>query len=171
MFRSIMAALILAALLWCANSDAAVTVNSAVTAQTPKSQGTSYIQGTDSAGTYKTIYSGGTNGSKIIGIYVTSTDGSTAHLVTIQLSSSTSSHCSTSCYGGAAVTIPVNAGSANGAPAINMMSAANWPGLPIDATSNPFLFISGNTFTLEATFASSLTSSTQINIVVIAADF
>jgi len=148
----------------------ATTPNSAILPQTPNTNATSYIQGTDAAGTYKTIYTGGTNGSKIVGIYVTSNDGSASHLVTIQYSTSSSSHCgSSTCFGGTAVTIASNAGFANGTPPVNML--ANWPGLPLDAAGNPYIFLPSNSTTLEATFATALTTSDQVNIVVVAADF
>lgn len=151
---------------------AAVTPNSAVMPQAPNTKATTFVQGTDAAGTYKTVYTGGTNGSKIIGIYVTTNDGSAAHLVTIQYSTSTSAHCGTnSCFGGAAVTVPTSSGFANGAPSVNMLNPANWPGLPVDASGNPYLFLPTSSTTLEATFATALTSSDVINVVVIAADF
>lgn len=152
---------------------AAVTPNSYVTAQTPKNGTVTFVQGTDGAGTYKTLYTGGTNGTKIVAIWVTSNDGSASHLVTIQLSTSTSAHCSpqSNCVGGAAVTVPVNSGFANGAGAVNFMSATNWPGLPIDSNGQPYLNLSGNTQTLEATFATALTASTQVAITVVTADY
>lgn len=147
---------------------AAVTPNSQVTCQAVIGSGVSFVQGTDVAGTYKTIFTGGTNGSKIFGVWVTTNDGSLTHLATVQQSNSTSSHCSpqSSCLGGAAVTIPVSSGFANGAPAINMLSPTNWPGLPVDALGNPFLSLTGATLTIEATFATALTASTNINFIV-----
>ena len=47
---------------------AATTPNSVVTAQTPKLAVVQFLQGTDTAGTYKTLYTGGANGSKISGM-------------------------------------------------------------------------------------------------------
>lgn len=152
----------------------AVTPNSIIAPQTVKYQPTYFVAGTDAAGTYKTAYTGGTNGSKIVGIYVASTDGSVAHLVNIQVSSSTSSHCSptnTSCSAGAAQTIPVSAGMIATAGVINMMAPGVWPGLPRDSDGNPYIYLTGSSQTLEATFATALTASTQVMVNVIAADF
>jgi hypothetical protein len=151
---------------------AATTGNSIVTAQTPNRGVVQFLQGTDSAGTYKTLYTGGTNGSKCFGLWETNNDASATHLVTVQISSSTSAHCSpgTSCYGGVAVTTASNDGFANAVPAKNLMSSTNWPGLPVDGNSNPFLYLkSGDT--LEATFATSLTSSDWINLTALCVDF
>src|SRR5271165_5399153 len=52
--------------------------------QTPNRGIVQFLQGTDSAGTYKTLYTGGSNGSKCTGMYITSNDAA-SHLVTIQL--------------------------------------------------------------------------------------
>ena len=151
---------------------AAVTPNSAVNPQTPNVGKIQFLQGTDSAGTYKTLYVGGSNGTKITGIYLTSFDPSASHLVTIQLSSSASAHCSpaTSCFGGMAITLPVNSGSANAAPAVNAMSSANWPGLPRDSDGNPYIYLPSASYTLEMTYATAITSG-LINGVAVAADF
>ena len=151
----------------------ATTPNSIVTPQTPKIGNVQFLQGTDSAGTYKTAYTGSANGSKITGIFLTSFDPSASHLVTVQISSSSSAHCSpaTSCYGGVAITLPVSSGSANAAPAVNAMSAANWPGLPVDSDGNPYFYLPSASYTIEVTFATALTSTDWINAVVIAADF
>lgn len=152
---------------------AATTPNSTVSPQTPNLGKVQFLQGTDSAGTYKTLYTGGASGSKITAIYVTSFDPSATHLVTVQISSSASAHCSpaTSCYGGTAVTIPVSSGSANGAPAVNMMSSQNWPGLPRDSDGNPYIYLPANTWTVEVTFATALTSTDWLSAVAVAADF
>jgi len=144
--------------------------------QTPKAQVTTFVQGTDSAGTYKTIYTGGSNGSKVFAVYVSSTDGTATHLVTVQVSTSTSAHCSpqSGCAPAAAITIPVNAGFTSGTPPVTFLP---WAGLPFDSDGNAYLFLqdgtggSGHAATLEATFATALTASTQLAVTVIAADF
>jgi hypothetical protein len=152
---------------------AATTPNSTVSPQTPNIGKIQFLQGTDSAGTYKTLYVGGSNGTKITGIYLTSFDPSATHLITIQLSSSSSAHCSpaTSCFGGMAITLPVSSGSANAAPAVNAMSSATWPGLPRDSDGNPYIYLPSSSYTLEMTFATALTSTDWVNGVAIGADF
>ena len=143
---------------------ATTTANSIVTPQVPNRGIVQFLQGTDSAGTYKTLYTGGANGSKCVGIYATSNDASASHLVTVQIK------VSTVYYGGMAVTVPVNSGFANAAPAVNMMAPANWPGLPIDSDGNPFFYLAASDL-LVATFATNLTSTDVLNLVAVCADF
>jgi hypothetical protein len=152
--------LLLTLLFWGSISFAAVTPNSGIAVQTPNRGIVQFLQGTDVSGTYKTLYTGGTNGSKISGIYMTSND-STSHLVTCQIVNSTVK------YGGVSIntgtTLP---GFANAVPAINLMSSTNWPGLPIDAWGNPYLILASGD-TLQCTFATNLTSSDLINLVAV----
>lgn len=158
--------LILAALLLAAGvARAATTANSLVTAQTPNRGIVQFLQGTDSANTYKTLYTAGTNGSACFGMWATNSEAATAHLVTVQVINSTVK------YGGTAVTIPFGAGFATGVPPVALMSASNWPGLAVDGNVNPYiLLISGDT--LSATFASAfVTASSTVNIVVTCMDY
>lgn len=139
---------------------AATTPNSGISIQTPNRGIVQFLQGTDVAGTYKTLYTGGANGSKISGIYMTSND-STSHLVTCQIVNSTVKYGGVSTNTG--TTLP---GFANAVGAINVMSQVNWPGLPIDAWGNPYLLLASGD-TLQCTFATALTSSDFINLVAI----
>lgn len=165
--------------LWCSflllllASGAFALTATPVFVQTPKTIIVTFVQGTDVAGTYKTVYTGDTSGSKVVGLYCTSNDTALSHLVTVQMSTSTAAHCSpqSNCMGGAAVTVPINAGFATGVPAVNMLAPANWPGLPVDSDGNPFLFLQGNTQTIEVTFATGLTTSTQVACVAYGASF
>jgi len=163
----------LLALACCTFLTGATTPNSAILPQTPLVKCIQFLQGTDAAATYKTVLTGGANATKVVGIFVTSFDPSASHLFTVQISSSTSGHCSpaTSCFGGAAVTIPVSAGSAAAAPAINMMAPANWPGLPRDSDGNPFFYLTDNTWTVEATFATAITSTDWLNVCAVYGNF
>jgi hypothetical protein len=50
------------------------------------------------------------------------------------------------------------------------MSTTLWPGLPVDSDGNPYIIlVSGDT--LQATFATALTSTDFVNIVAQCADF
>ena len=138
----------------------AVTPNSAITVQTPNIGNATF---TANPGTYKTIYTGGTNGSKIMGIIATNTDSSTAHLVTVQI------YISSVAYWSTAVNVPSTAGTANGIPPVNLLSSGNAPGFPIDQWGNPFFYLaSGNI--LQATYTTAL-SNGAVNVIVVAADF
>lgn len=144
--------------------DAAVTANSIVTAQTPTRGIVQFLQGTDAAGTYKTLYTGGANGSRCFAMWSTNNDGSATHLITVQLVNSAVK------YGGMSITSVINAGFANATPAQNLMSSTNWPGLPVDSNGNPFIELA-NGDTLQATYATALTSSDVLNIVAVCADY
>lgn len=146
-------------------AEAATTPNSSVQPQTPNRGIVQFLQGTDTAGTYKTLYTGGSNGSIIKGIYATTNDASAAHLLTCQIVNTAVK------YGGVAITIPISSGFANAVPPINIMAPANWVGLPTDSDGNPFLFLASTSDTIQCTFATNLTSTDVINLVAITADF
>lgn len=143
---------------------AAVTPNSVVTPQTPNRGIVQFLQGTDVAGTYKTLYTGGANGSKCIAIWETNNDGSATHVITVQVVNSTVK------YGGVAQTTASNDGFASGTPAKSMFNTSLWPGLPNDSDGNPFIFLA-NGDTLQATFATALTTSDVINLEAVCMDF
>ena len=151
---------------------AATTPNSNIMAQTPLTKCIQFLQGTDNANTYKTLITGGSNGSVIMGMWSTSFDPSASHVLTVQISSSTSAHCSpaTSCFGGSSVTQATGSATLGSTPT-NLMSPTNWPGLPVDNNGNPFFYLTDNTFTIEVTFATALTSSDWINVCVTYANF
>jgi len=148
----------------CAPAFAATTANSVITPQTPNRGVVQFLQGTDTAGTYKTLYTAGSNGSKCMGMYTNNNDASATHLVTVQIVNSSVK------YGGVALTSVSSAGFASGTPAQALMTPAVWPGLPIDGNGNPFMeLISGDT--IQATFATALTSSDVLNIAVTCTDY
>jgi hypothetical protein len=145
-------------------ASAAVTPNSPVTPQTPNRGVVQFLQGTDSAGTYKTLYAAGSNGSDCSALWLTTNDGSATHLITVQIVNSTVK------YGGTAVTTVASAGFANGVPPMNLFAPTIWVGLPLNSDGNPFLrLISGDT--VQMTFATNLTSSTVVNAVISCADY
>jgi hypothetical protein len=162
-FAAVLAA-ILAGLIICGPAGATVTANSIVTAQTPNRGVVQFLQGTDTAGTYKTLYTAGSNGSKCFGMFETNNDASATHLITVQIVNGGKS------YGGMAITTASSDGFANAVPAKSLMASGNWPGLPLDQYGNPYLqLISGDT--IQATFATALTSTDLINIYVACVDY
>lgn len=139
-------------------AKAATTPNTFVTAQTPNRGIVQFLQGTDVAGTYKTIYTASANGSKCRALWSTNNDPSATHLLTVQIVNGGVK------YGGMAITSVLSAGFANATPAQNLISAGNWPGLPLDSDGNPYIFLASGD-TLQATFATAITSTDVINIV------
>lgn len=145
----------------------AVTPNSAVTPQTPKITPQNFVQGTDSAGTFKTIYTAGANGSKITAIGVATDDGSATHVLSLVLTRSATN------YVLGAYTLPINSGTDGATPAVNMLTggpASLIPWLPVDNDGQSYLHLeSGDT--LRLTFATALTASKRIDVAVVGADF
>jgi hypothetical protein len=156
---------ILVALLSASFANAATTPNSFVTPQVPNIGTVSFISGTDSAGTYKTIYTGGANGSKCFAMMLNHDDQGAAHLVTWRIVHSTIGY-DIGTYTTVSGSLPANTFGSS----INLMSATNWSGLPLDASGNPYIYLT-NGDTLRATFATSLTSADQINIITFCTDF
>jgi hypothetical protein len=155
---------------WMASSQAAVTPNSAVTMQTPTRGVVQFLQGTDSAGTYKTVYTAqapgpaASNGARCNALWLT-TDDTVPHLVTVQLTNGGIR------YGGTAVLTIASAGYVNAVPAMNLLSPTLWPGLPLDSDGNPYLQLASGD-TLQATYAApALTASTRINLVISCGEF
>lgn len=152
----------------------ATTPNSIVTPQTLQRGVVQFLQGTDTAGTYKTLYTAGASGSRCVALQTTNNDGSATHLLTFQIVNATVK------YGGTAITTISNAGFANSTPAqiitkipsfsptIAATGLPVWP-LPEDSDGNAYIqMVSGDT--LQVTFATVLTAATVINVYVSCAD-
>src|SRR2546421_6998035 len=151
---------LLVVLLLFLSADAAVTPNAPIFVQTPKFP---HLQLTNANGTTaQTLYACGTNGSKITAMWATSTDTAARDIRISVLNTST--------YVQTTVTVPLSSGNVAGAPAVNLMSPTNWPGLPIDSDGNPyFLCASGDT--LQAAAVTTITTALFVNILLTAADF
>src|SRR5437773_5627100 len=107
---------------------------------------------TDAAPTWVTVYTGGANGSKVVALYLTTTDA-TAHVVTCVLNKNGARG------GGVALTTSTTKpGFASAIPAINLLSAANWPGLPVDSDGNPYVYLASASDKIDCRYATALTS-------------
>ena len=114
------------------------------------------------AQTKKTIFTPGTNGSRINAILVSSTDTSARDIVVGITVSATN-------YDLAIVNIPVTAGTVNSAPTISYLTQAQFPGLCRDAYGNPYIDLkNGNT--LYAYAPVTITSGKQVNILAYGGD-
>ena len=154
------------ALLFSTPAIAAVTANSQITAQTPNRGIVQFLEGTDVAGTYKTLYTGGANGSVCWGISATTNDAAAAHVVTVQVTNGGVN------YGGTAINVPVSSGfttTTTFIPPISIMT--NWTGLPIDGNGNPYIYLASASDAIRATFATALTASAVLNMIAVCADF
>lgn len=155
---------IIAAFLLATVANAAVTPNSFVTPQTPNRGLVQFLQGTDSPGTYKTVYTAGANGSRCYTISVSNNDGSATHLINFRLSDGVTQ------YGGAQITTTSGAGfsSAGGSPQDGIQAFGGT--LPKDAYGNQYIQLKSGDL-LQATFATALTASTAIWVYVVCSDF
>jgi hypothetical protein len=141
---------------------AALSPNSVITAQTPN-RGLLQFTNASTAGTYATLYTAGANGSVCKGLWVDNSDTGTTHLITVQLVNSGTK------YGGATLTTTVSPGTGQFVEQ-GILNGAVWPGLPTDQNANSYLYlISGDT--LQATFATAITASTQVDLHAVCADF
>lgn len=150
----------LALLLLAAQPAIAATVNTPIFPQVPKTSQVCFVQGTDTAGTYKTLQVGDADGSKVVAIWA-GTNDDVSHLLTVRHSTSASDHCATNgtCGSGTAVTLAASAGYANGTPVVNVLATTNWPGLPADTDGNAFIYLSSASTTIEATFATAFSTA------------
>jgi beta-xylosidase len=132
--------------------------------QTPIVTPQSFVQGTDAAGTYKTCYTAGANGSKIVALVASTTDGTTGHLITVAITRSATNYvvCNVNC--------PLNAGNDGTVAAVDLLNATINPGLPVDNDGQKYIILkSGDT--LSVTFATALTAGKTIYVTAIGADF
>lgn len=112
---------------------------------------------------YKTCYTAGTNGSKIVAVIATSIDG-TARDVTLSITNGGTS------YELGTKSVTIQAGTVTGTPAVNLLDTTVIIGLPTDSDGNPFLYlISGDTLQVKA--LTTVTAAKYISVHVIAADF
>ena len=159
--RSFLSRIGLVWLFFVGQAIAATTPNSTVSPQTPK---WAHVQITNANNlTAQTLYTCGTNGSKVTAIYATSTDGSLAHDTQIL-------NLNTSTYTLTTVSVPVNAGNIAATPPVNMMSAAAMPGLPRDSDGNPFFYCASGDV-LQAAVLVQITTAKFVNVYAVVADF
>lgn len=156
-------AFILSLLVLAAPALAAVTPNSFVSPQTPN-RGILQFTNASTPGTYGTLYTAGTNGSRCYSLWTTNSESTTTHLLTVQLVSSGTK------YGGASITSNASAGFSAATPAQAVMAPATWPGLPVDQYGNPYVQLN-NGDTLQATFTTTITSPQTLNFVASCSDF
>lgn len=131
--------------------------------QTPKNY---KLQIVNADGTsLKTIATGGTNGTKISAIVVTSND-TAARNVTWGITTSAVF------FPLGTVQIPITAGQVDLTnTAVNLLDIGKTPGLPVDSDGNPYIFLSGTGDTLQAEVTTSVTAAKAVTFVAIGADF
>jgi hypothetical protein len=140
----------------------ATTPNSIVTVQTPKNGKVQIANG--DAQTQKTVYTGGANGSKLVGLIFSSTDTS-ARDVQISITNGGTS------YVLGTVTVPIGAGNSGSVPSVNGFNSTQLPGLAVDSDGNPFIFLLSASDTLTVSALTTVTSGKLISVNVMGGDF
>lgn len=130
--------------------------------QTPKNGNVQILPADASA--LKTIYTGGANGSKIVALFVTSSD-TAARDVTWGIT-----------LGGVfyplgTVTIPITAGQVNSAAAVNLLDVTKTPGLPLDSDGNPYVFLASASYTLQIKSLTTVTAAKELDVSAFGADW
>lgn len=135
--------------------------------QTAKITPQNFVQGTDTAGTYKTLYTSGADGSKIVSVVATTDDTTATHVMTLAITRSAVNYVLGAC------TIPLGSGTNGTTANIDFLaggSSALIAGLAVDNDGQKYIYLqSGDTLT--ATFATALTASKRIDVISTAGNF
>lgn len=136
--------------------------SSPVCVQTPKA-GVQQILNADASG-WKTVVTGGSNGTKITALMLTSTDTSN-RIVQIAVSRGGTHYI----FG--TVTVTAGAGTDGVTAAVAVFSSSLIPNLPIDNDGQPYVFLSNASDTLDISSTSTVTSGKIINALAMEGDF
>lgn len=112
----------------------------------------------------KTVATGGTNGTKIVSLVVTSSDTTNRDVSWGITTGGTFWPMGTT-------TVLATAGTVNNVATTNLFNATNSPGLPVDGDGNFFVFLSGTSDTLQIQSTSTVTTAKSLNVTAMGADF
>ena len=140
-----------------------VTANSVVTPQTPSEAIVQFVGTTDGTATLKTLVAGGTNGTKVFGMFATN-DG-TAHNLSICLVNAVGTSVINT------VSLTANAGKNGTTAPIACMALANWPGLPVDGNGNPYFYLTGTADSVQLKYATAQATTDTIVVMAQVANF
>lgn len=133
--------------------------------QTPNVSVTNWTS-SDGAAATKTIYTGGSNGSKVVAISV-ATNAAETHLLTLSITRNSTS------YVLGAITLPTSSGTDGTNPSISLLTGSTGntiPTLPFDSDGQKYIFLT-SVDTLQITHATSFTSSKKMDVIAFGADF
>lgn len=120
----------------------------------------------DGAAATKTIYTGGTNGSKVVAINV-ATNATETHLLTLSVTRNSTT------YALGAITLPTSAGTDGTNPSISLLTGSTGntiPSLPVDSDGQKYIFLT-SVDTLQITHATSFTGGKKMDVIAFGADF
>ncbi len=143
-----------------------VLSNVPVFVQTPKVGLIQVSNNASSVANQVTMYTAGSNGSKIVGIIGTNTD-TINRVVTIAIVRSATN------YDLGSVNLPPSSGEdpAQANVSVNILAVAKIPGLPVDNDGNRYLFLQTSDLLVAYSSANALANGKVINLVTIGADF
>lgn len=147
--------------------------SSPVLPQTPKVSVTQFTSSspvsTVAGSTFATIYTGGTNGTKVTSVFVTNTSTSALIAAILTLTSTVSGAAAN--YPIGSLVLPSLANYDSAVVGQNLFASATIP-LPVDGDGNPYLFLTSSLNTLAAGISSAIqTTGGRVSFTVIAADF
>lgn len=130
--------------------------------QTPKSAKVQILPAGTTA--VQTLYTGGSNGSKVTAVIVSSSDTSARD---VQLGITNTAVFYPLCT----VTIPITAGQVTGTAPVNMLSITNLPGLPVDNDGQPYIYLTSASDVLGIKSLTTVTTAKEIDVTAFGADF
>lgn len=139
----------------------ATTPNTIVNPIIPKLALVRFLQGTDAAGTYKTVFAAGADGARCKALWTTNNDTTATHVLTISIQRSAVDYVVAGTYTTSTTT---------GLTPASLMTPTIWPGLPTDSDGNPYFELQSGDV-LRAQFATALTASTVIYVAAMCWDF
>jgi hypothetical protein len=132
--------------------------------QTIKNGVQSFLSSTGSGSANKlTLYTAGSNGSKIESLIISSTDTSARDMVFIVTISAVN-------YILTMISIPITAGLTNAIPNVDILRSTQFVGLANDANGNRYIYLASGT-TLAAYMNTTITSGKEIDVFIQAGDY
>jgi hypothetical protein len=112
----------------------------------------------------KTIATGGTNGTKVHSIVVSSNDTASRDVTWGITTAAVFFPMGT-------VTIPITAGFIAATPAVQLLDLTKTPGLPLDGDGNPYVLLSSASDTLQIKSLATVTAAKEIDVTALGGDF
>lgn len=113
--------------------------------------------------TLVTLYTGGTNGSKIENIIASNTDTAAAYALTLTIVTSSTNYII------GTINVPLSSGNTTAAPAVSLINSANLP-LAKDSNGNPYLYL-GSGSVLKVNSGTTVNTAKVVSITAIGGDY
>jgi hypothetical protein len=115
---------------------------------------------------YKTVYTAGSNGSRLTNILLTNTDSGSAYVVQLAVQISSTNYLI------GTVNVPLSSGNTTSAPTVLALNSSQFAGLARDANGNPYIDLpAGVSAKLMALVTVAVTSAKTVTITASGVDF